>query len=479
QKEPMMPIPACTRSPGVCSTEDVDETQIQDFLRRKLEENQELVEYVAYLESVNEKYDAKQPSLEAHITEQQQANQRHLLEAELAQAKKEATTAYEEVEHLRCTVKEYEEKLKEVNIKSDEWEAEAAHCRRELDRLRSDTEHFQQTAISEASTVDTLRKQLGEQASSRENEPTHQEISSLRKAVLDLRGEVQRQQLELSRGKSPEEIHRITEERDALRQVVAKQRMHLLSKHVHPHTDKGKLKPGLPPLPPGSPPAMPAHVRFEDEGCSTEWVMLQQDQMRSEAPSRTSGSDTPSLPEGRTASAGHSESPMLHAYSEPSSTSEGRCSVGLGRACSHSSGVRTCSNSVHISEQSSGSEGVPALSTSPTPVGNSVCFLPLDRNLRSASVSPRAGTCPRTGQSSVSTSPSINPHNSSSYASHARGFKLNPSRRATCTGYATSSRSKHHPQSRTRSPSSALHHPKKVSQRQDREYAPLIFCIDP
>eukprot|EP01064_Diplonema_japonicum_P006058 TRINITY_DN14009_c0_g1_i3.p1 TRINITY_DN14009_c0_g1~~TRINITY_DN14009_c0_g1_i3.p1 ORF type:complete len:403 (+),score=53.21 TRINITY_DN14009_c0_g1_i3:417-1625(+) len=376
-------------------------------------------------------------------------------------ATEEAHNWRDKAHEQEAIAKSYEEREQVAMQRMEHLEKEVEDFRSSVERSASKTDPWVH-AEADTEVSSTRAGSETEQSQSRRGSSESSEMSELKKAVVELRSEVQRQQEELKRGTSPEELNRITLERDTLRQVVAKQREHLagLSGGRQP-APKSSVKPaGLPPLPPGSPPVAPA-ARFpegheSDDGCSTDWGC---EQLRSEAPSRTSGADTPSLPVSAghsiSPSVGHSISPILRHSSEVTSS----------RRSSRSGGT---SGSVRVSE-STGSESVPAsLSVSPTPSLHG--FLPVEAPQPMLATSPRCGhTMPI---------PHCNTIRPASYASQASARAVQLSRPAypkSPVKHRTQSPPAARPVARRKQvdPSTVRGNPR------DRAYAPLVFSIHP
>eukprot|EP01059_Diplonema_ambulator_P008803 TRINITY_DN18561_c0_g1_i1.p1 TRINITY_DN18561_c0_g1~~TRINITY_DN18561_c0_g1_i1.p1 ORF type:complete len:497 (+),score=93.99 TRINITY_DN18561_c0_g1_i1:34-1491(+) len=465
--------------------------ELQDLLRTKIEENQQLVEYISYLEEAKEEQQTEE--VEVLNDELTHYKQQVIQLQAAAQAKDTAEDLARENEELKDAVRVANEEAVMWKQKAEEQEEVSRayqtdvnimqqrieELQKELALIKTKADRWQHTAEAESETSSSLRQELEiERSSSRSagrSDDNASEMQALKKAVIELRSEVQRQQEELKRGTSPQELQKITAERDTLRQVVAKQRQHLADVKAAQGHKVPPLKPGLPPLPPGSPPAAPAYARLppedqaSDDGCSTEWC----EQLRSEAPSRTSGADTPSLPVSARGShsVGHSISPVLRHSSDVTASVSGSQSAGhsISPILRHSSEVassgrnsRSCgATSVNISE-SSGSESVPALSVSPCPTLPTPGFLPVEAPHHVQH--PQAAHAPRACQAPQ---PHCNTIRPSSYASQAGARAVQLSR--------TPQGSK----ARTTSPTAGTGQRRKTEKHnpRDRAFAPLVFSI--
>eukprot|EP01063_Lacrimia_lanifica_P031650 TRINITY_DN5266_c2_g1_i1.p1 TRINITY_DN5266_c2_g1~~TRINITY_DN5266_c2_g1_i1.p1 ORF type:complete len:479 (+),score=148.87 TRINITY_DN5266_c2_g1_i1:61-1497(+) len=476
----MSPEPSPARDGGV-----------HTFLQQKIQENEELMEYLATQERVCLESKERAESLESRLRETEQ--HAALLEERVAKHERqdsrsfsdqgtvpEATAdderaefaALEQVEELRGDAaqwkrkaEQYEDMWRNSQLDAEHWQEEAIRLRAELKRLQPPQQLEEDTEES-AERVDDCED--GSAVSD-----LQREVDGLKVQLADAQ---QKQRSQTPPEAVSKELKLIASERDTLRMVVRRQRQHLVELTAH-----------LPPLPPpASPPVAPASTfaqhnmrtgyRSTQRGDAPEGVMSDcwyngmPTGCRSEAPSRTSGADTPSMPDGLTASANSSNasSPLLQAYSEAPSEYRGRSSSRL------SSAMRACSASTRSLYVSDHSSDTVALSISPAPTrSHHSSFLPLPaaqalggESLSSSHHVTFSSDVPR------SRSPSL--VRTSSYASQLGGGKrLSPS-----VG-GTSTKTKSPPASCLRNHHS---HPRKDRRQASsrgpsspRAYAPLVL----
>eukprot|EP01060_Flectonema_neradi_P016328 TRINITY_DN2292_c2_g1_i2.p1 TRINITY_DN2292_c2_g1~~TRINITY_DN2292_c2_g1_i2.p1 ORF type:complete len:450 (+),score=107.72 TRINITY_DN2292_c2_g1_i2:70-1419(+) len=444
-----------------------EEPELEDFLRTKVEENLQLVEYISLLEENA----AKTPDEVKELKEQVEALSERLEEYQCKEAHwEELSSASAQTESELSDLKK---ELAEVTLQASKESAEKEEQRRKAEEEAEDLKEklnmmkTEVAKIRESQSRSLSRSNSSSASVSAEHDciKREEELTTLRKAVCDLRMEVQTKQ-----NLPPmADFKRIADERDALKQVVQQQHKKLsqLQKKLH----------GLPPRPPGSPGAVPCldgQLIIED---SINLGVLEVN--RSEAPSRNSGTDTPALPElqSRTAS-GFASPAFLSSYSVTPELCHSAAPTSSEGRSYHSS--RTCS--INISEQSSER---PAFSVSPTPSE-------ISSKMRSCPTSPAAAVRPTMTYPTSTTARSAN-----SYASQAltRAFNrqqqvlsgrsdspLRPIRypkHGDCEiveGYSSRSCSR-----RNSSPSTSTSRSRKspsINPR-DRAFAPLVFSIDP